>query len=684
MKIFIINLERRKDKLDRIKERIKKIQNNEDIEIIKAVDGNNINTEYLSVNKYKVNSKWRDNNNKRPIKLGEIGCSLSHYKIWKRIVEEKIKFAIILEDDAVFSDDYNEKINEITKNIEYDMLYLGRKVFNKNEEEVNENMVISNFSYWTIGYVLTNNGAKKLLNSNFEKNLIPVDEFLPYMYGKNKILDYNLINIYNDEERLISYALKENIIYPENNAFQESDTEISKVYQNENSDKILVLSVATYITDCYKRFIESLENFNIKYKILGMNNKRYSMESVGGGFKIKLLKEFLEGNEIEDDILIIFTDCFDVIFNDNGDNIIKKYKNIIDRERKEERDNYILFSTEVNCWPDINLSKFYPKVDTKYKYLNSGGFIGYKKDILELINTDINELEDDQLYYTQQFLEKENIKLDYKCEIFQTLNNSINDVALNIKKLELVNKYTKTTPSIIHGNGPSKLNLNIIANYIPNRWSEIYGYMIKNNKDEIKDDVKIAIYCNKLNKKNIKYKKDNIIYFTNEINYDEDDNRRLYVLKSTDNEIENRLNVLEIIKNMKEVENITYVLFVDDDHILENIDLEDLIKHDKEIIAPLLVRRNTYFSNFWGAINNDGYYARSEDYFEIANYNRKGVWSVPYIQNTYLFKIEIIDEIINGYKFNENMDMDMRLCKYLRDNNYLMYVDNLEYYGYIK
>ena len=30
------------------------------------------------------------------------------------------------------------------------------------------------------------------------------------------------------------------------------------------------------------------------------------------------------------------------------------------------------------------------------------------------------------------------------------------------------------------------------------------------------------------------------------------------------------------------------------------------------------------------------------------------------------------------------MDMDMRLCKYLRDNNYLMYIDNLEYYGYIK
>jgi GR25 family glycosyltransferase involved in LPS biosynthesis len=684
MKIFIINLERRKDKLDRIKERIEKIKNKEEIKIIKAVDGIKINDEYLNNNNYKIHNKWRDKNHKRPIKLGEIGCSLSHYKIWKRIVEENIEFAIILEDDAVFSDNYNEKINEITKSIDFDMLYLGRKVFNKNEEEVNENMVKSNFSYWTIGYILTNKGAKKLINSHFEKNIIPVDEYLPYMYGKNNIIDYNLINLDNEEERLISYALKENIIYPENNAFQESDTEISKVYQNEDCDKILVLSVATYITDCYKRFIESLENFNLKYKILGMNNKRYSMESVGGGFKIKLLKEFLEGNEIEDDILIIFTDCFDVIFNDNGDNIIKKYKKIIDRERKEGRDNYILFSTEVNCWPDLNLSKDYPKVDTKYKYLNSGGFIGYKRDILQLIDTDIDELEDDQLYYTQQFLEKENIKLDYKCEIFQTLNNSVEDITLNINRSELVNKYTKTSPSIIHGNGPSKLNLNLIANYIPNRWSEIYGYMMKDHKFIIKDNVNIAIYSNKINKKNVKYKKSNIIYFTNEINYDEDDNKRLYVLKSRDTEIENRLNVLEIIKNMKEIENIGYVLFVDDEHRLENIDIENLIKHDKEIIAPLLVRKNTLFSNFWGAINNDGYYARSEDYFEIAKSNRKGVWSVPYIQNTYLFKIEIIDEIINGYKLNKRMDMDMRLCKYLRDNNYLMYVDNLENYGYIK
>ena len=226
--------------------------------------------------------------------------------------------------------------------------------------------------------------------------------------------------------------------------------------------------------------------------------------------------------------------------------------------------------------------------------------------------------------------------------------------------------------------------LNSFANYIPNRWSEIYGYMVEKNKIELEENSKIAIYGNGVNIRNIKYDKDKIIYFTNEINYEEYSNNKMFVLKSSNNEIRDRIKVLEIIKKIYEEENIKYVTFIDDMHNLENLEIEKIIKHDKEIITPMLVKKNSNFSNFWGAINNDGYYSRSEDYFEIVKYNRKGIWSVPYIQNTFIFKIEIIDEIIEGYKSNQQMDMDMRLCKYLRDNNYLMYVDNLEYYGYIK
>lgn len=692
MKIFIINLKRRDDKLSRMNNRLCDLDLGDtyDVEIFNAIDGNIIDNDYLETQNYRIDKNWTDNIHKRPIKMGEIGCSLSHYMLWKKIVEDDLKFAIILEDDVLFKEKFKEKINFFTKDIKYDMLYLGRKVFNKKERSINEYMVDPNFSYWTLGYILTNRGAEKLINAEFEKNIIPVDEFLPYMYGKNMIDNYNLIDICNNNKRLITYALKEDIIKPESCAFRESDTEISEILKMDNNENILVISVATYETDCYKRFIKSLEHFNIEYKILGLSNVKFSMEGPGGGFKVKLLKDYFKTTKISDDTLIIFTDSFDVIFNDNGKNIISKYYKLanIDKTVKNidlANRGKIVFSAELACWPDTELTIKYPEVDTKYKYLNSGGFMGYFKDIKKLIETRIDNLDDDQLYYTKKFLEPEsNIILDYKCEIFQTLYNVSSDIQINIDRSEVINKYTKSSPSIIHGNSNSKPFFNSLANYIPNRWSEIYGYMEVIQNIEKKFRPNIAIVCNNINNMlKLNYDRDKIYYFTNG-NYNQlYTSKKIYYLKSMNTETENRIKVLEIIKSLSKTDNIKYVMFIDDEHILNKIDINDLIKHDKEIIAPMLVRPDTLFSNFWGAIGNDGYYERSDDYIDIVNKKRRGVWCVPYIQNTFIFKIEIIDQIIGGYKNRPQMDMDMRLCKHLRYNNYLIYIDNLVDYGHI-
>ncbi len=42
----------------------------------------------------------------------------------------------------------------------------------------------------------------------------------------------------------------------------------------------------------------------------------------------------------------------------------------------------IIFGAENFCWPDVNLKEKYPMVEKGYRYLNSGGFIGSIKVIL--------------------------------------------------------------------------------------------------------------------------------------------------------------------------------------------------------------------------------------------------------------------------------------------------------------
>ena len=42
----------------------------------------------------------------------------------------------------------------------------------------------------------------------------------------------------------------------------------------------------------------------------------------------------------------------------------------------------------------------------------------------------------------------------------------------------------------------------------------------------------------------------------------------------------------------------------------------------RKIIAPLVTRHGKLWSNFWGALSLDGYYARSEDYIDIVQGKR--------------------------------------------------------------
>jgi len=98
--------------------------------------------------------------------MGEIGCSVSHHKCWEMIAEEggSIGSALILEDDAQFHPDFIKQIQEINntvKDYSWELFYLGRKRINMvDEKEVFPGIVIPEFSYWCLSYIVNKSGAK--------------------------------------------------------------------------------------------------------------------------------------------------------------------------------------------------------------------------------------------------------------------------------------------------------------------------------------------------------------------------------------------------------------------------------------------------------------------------------------------------------------------------------------------
>lgn len=65
--------------------------------------------------------------------------------------------------------------------------YLGRKRLKEDEDWVqgSQSLVHVTYSYWTLGYLITLQGAQKLLEPNPLSKLLPVDEYIPIMFDKH-------------------------------------------------------------------------------------------------------------------------------------------------------------------------------------------------------------------------------------------------------------------------------------------------------------------------------------------------------------------------------------------------------------------------------------------------------------------------------------------------------------------
>ena len=135
--IFVINLERRKDRLAEFIDRIKTKTTLplKDIILFKAIDGKN--------NLYPTKDiKYLCRNCDYDYQPGIIGCALSHYDIWRNISGSNyIDKALIFEDDAmIFNDIDPVKVwNEsIYKNYpeDCDLLLLGKSMHDKNKEDM--------------------------------------------------------------------------------------------------------------------------------------------------------------------------------------------------------------------------------------------------------------------------------------------------------------------------------------------------------------------------------------------------------------------------------------------------------------------------------------------------------------------------------------------------------------------
>uniref|UniRef100_A0A8C5FU23 procollagen-lysine 5-dioxygenase n=1 Tax=Gadus morhua TaxID=8049 RepID=A0A8C5FU23_GADMO len=479
-----------------------------------------------------------------------------------------------------------------------------------------------------------------------------------------------------------------------------------------HNGSLLVITAATEETDGYKRFMRTAKEFNYTVKVLGLGEEWKGGDvanTVGGGQKVRWLKKELLKHGDQRHLVILFVDSYDVIFASGPEELLRRFRRYGHR---------VIFSAEGFCWPDQRLASKYPPVHVGKKYLNSGGFMGYAPDISSIVQQWRNkDSDDDQLFYTK-------IYLDQTLRVSTTTNTTrillfYTKIYLDIN-LRVVLKFEKarvrvrnvaydTLPVVIHGNGPTKLQLNYLGNYVPTAWTHENGCGVCDNDVLDLNDLPLPLvyvavfieqptpfleeFLERLTTFNYPVSRirlfihNNVVYHERHIQKFWERHRALFPearLVGPEENLQQDQARTMAVEACKKNPDCDYYFSIDSDVAVVNNDiLRLLIEENKPVIAPMLSRHGKLWSNFWGSLSPEGFYSRSEDYIDIVQAKRVGVWNVPYITQVYLIQGKVLRSrlALSSLYQQEGMDPDMVFCRTIRDQGVFMFVSNRDEFG---
>lgn len=235
--IYMINLLRRPYRRKRMMLTLKEVGIS--AKAVDAVDGKAMTTSDIRELGIDMLPGYLDPWAKRTLTKGEIGCFLSHYYIWEEVVEKGYEKILIIEDDVRFEYKFRAKMHYLAEEIErqghkWDLIYVGRKILNgKSESYLNGSKILvhPSYSYWTLSYMLTLEGAKKLVGQKPLGRMVPVDEYLPIMFNKHPRKEWSK---HFEPRDLVAYSVNPLFVFPTHYTGEPnyiSDTETSGIWE---------------------------------------------------------------------------------------------------------------------------------------------------------------------------------------------------------------------------------------------------------------------------------------------------------------------------------------------------------------------------------------------------------------------------------------------------------------------
>ena len=212
-----------------------------------------------------------------------------------------------------------------------------------------------------------------------------------------------------------------------------------------------MLRVFTYGAGDINRF----KNLRDSSSLCGLKIN-YITQPVWNGFydKTKHILNIIK--DLQDDTVICVIDGYDML-------AMAPEEEILDKFFSKKCD--ILFGAELNCWPGEFLERYdRSEQSTNYRFINGGGYIGYKKAVYSLLTWKsdsekqiIYKAVTDQGYFKEYYFANRDsglLKLDIGQEIFQNMF-SVDWAEMEIVNGRVKNSVLGTNPCFVHFSGDS-------------------------------------------------------------------------------------------------------------------------------------------------------------------------------------------------------------------------------------
>lgn len=199
----VVNLDKREDRWTKFKELSEK-NGFVNYERFSAVDGYSLSPTPELKHLFRKN----DFNYRK----GVIGCALSHKKLWEELVEDDADYYLILEDDIEFCDNFVKKLESVRGQLvdnPSDVIYLGYSVrkqyFDKDYYRNDDDPYVRRFEEkykflgGTFAYIVSKEGAKKLLAILKEKGMQNAVDYFMYHNFKNLIVSHTVPHLVYSE-----------------------------------------------------------------------------------------------------------------------------------------------------------------------------------------------------------------------------------------------------------------------------------------------------------------------------------------------------------------------------------------------------------------------------------------------------------------------------------------------------